>query len=561
MKKRHLILPFILILAVVAGLQSCDSDFMDQTYEPKQYVTENFYITSIPQDIFLRLNIEEANKSWRIVQYPKFVEPLFKSGKSTEAGLVNLVLTVNDHEPNLYNQDGSQLVVVEIAEVGFLGVPLVYQLDGQVEGTISLNPSSLKLTNNEQGSFEVKATGNIDINWEIVDYPNWMNFDNSLSGWTGSGQSSTVYYNANATDLDVGQYEGEIKFRFNGENYVTMSVVLNVTVAGGVPRLYDGLCIGSGYNEASDLLLVVTRSPNRILRFKSNVAQPEIIELNRVPKGMALSEDQKTLVVSYSNSEITTYDAVSGEAIKTYQSTGVAECLAFGSSTYLYYLSAGSSNSDYKYLYSLNLESGSLLRSADDEGGYDYLRKVPGKNILITSKTGWSPEFIVLYYNTHQGAVNDMNEYRVTPYGIWPSDDGTRIMSGSRVLYKIPAYNSDGSYFDAEDMPVDGELEWPFSEKVVGMVSKSNLGLIYCVTENGSFDTGLNLHVYNASTLVEVQTIDTDSDNVTYGDYWTHRPTGVYPNANGTKVWVVQSFPDRDDVSKSTWRRVEVDIP
>ena len=453
------------------------------------------------------------------------------------------------------------MVILEIVEVGLLSVPLAYQLDGQFEGTISLSPSSLELTNNEQGSFEVKATGDLDINWEIVEYPNWMNFDNNLSGWISAGQSSTVYYNANAKDLDAGQYKDQVKFKFNGENYVTMSVALNVTVVNGVPILHDGLCIGSGYNEASDLLFVVTKSPNRILCFKDDTSEPEIIELKRVPEGMALSEDQSTLAISFSNTEITTYNAVTREEIKTYDANGVAESLVFGSPTNLYFLNNSSSTSSYKFLNSLNLETGNLIRSNNNEGGYDYLRKVPGKDIIVTSRTGWSPEFIVLYYNTNLGEVNDMNEYRVSPNGIWPSDDGMQLLAGSRIVYKIPEYNPDASYFYAEDMPVGGEVEWPYSEKVIGMTSKSSLKLIYCVTENSSFDTGLNLHVYNYSTLVEVQNIDINVDNVSYSDYWTYRPIGVFSNLNGSKLWIVQSFPDRDDVSKSTWRKVRVDIP
>jgi hypothetical protein len=179
----------------------------------------------------------------------------------------------------------------------------------------------------------------------------------------------------------------------------------------------------------------------------------------------------------------------------------------------------------------------------------------------VTSKTGWSPEFITLYFNTDIGHVNDINEYRISPYGVWPSDNGERLLTGSRTIYKIPGFNAANSRLQAEDMPIGGELEWSSNEKVVGLLSQNALDRIYCVNEIGSFDTRIQVHIFNSTTLVEEQSIEVVSENVEFSDYWTYRHTGVYPDSRGVKLWVVQSFPDRDNASNSTWRKVRVVIP
>lgn len=552
--------PYLVILIIaILGLQSCDHDFMDKEYNQKQYVADKVYITSIPQDVFLKYNIEAGHKSWRIVQYPDFVEPAYKTGVSDETGIIKLFFSINDHQPLVYNQGQDHMLVVDVKGLGLLGIPLVYQLEGEVEGTVSLQPSSLQLTDNEEGSFDIIAQGE-DINWEIIEYPDWLNFNSNITGYINAGNYNTVHFKVNADGLVTGDYSGAIKIKISQDAYLTMALTLKVTVTDGVQKLYTGACIGSGYIKASDLMFVVTKSPNKILLFKDEISEPDVIDLQRVPKSMALSEDEKTLAISYSNAEISTYNTPGFDKIKTYSMSVISGKMVFASNNYLYFMSE-SSNSSYEFLNSMNLTSGDVVRSNNSEGGYQYLRKIPGKNIIVTSKKGWSPEFITLYYNTDKGSVNDMNEYRVSPNGVWPSDNGERLLTGSRTIYKIPEFNVDNDYFMAEDMPVGGELEWPSSEKAIGMQSQSALGRIYCVTEKGSFDTSIGLHIFNSTTFAKEQSIDVTSENVDYNDYWVYRPTGVYPNTEGTKLWVVQSFPDHDDVAKSKWRSIRVDIP
>jgi hypothetical protein len=364
------------IIAIVGmtmlSLQSCNPDFMDKDLNHKQYLADQVYITSIPQDVFLKFNIDARNKSWRIVQYPYFVEPAFKTGISDEYGIIKLVFSINEHEPVLNSQEQNLLVVVDVKDLGFLGIPLFYQLEGEVEGTVSLQPSSLQLTDNEVGSFDVVAEGE-DLNWEIVEYPDWLNFKGNLTGYVNAKSSYTVHFNVNANGLAAGDYSGNVIMKINEYIHLTMPVTLKINVEDGVHKLYDGLCIGSGYVADSDLLFVVTKSPNRILYFCDDVSEPELIELQRVPKSMALSEDEKMLAISYTNTEITTYNTPDFDVIKTYSMNVIPDKMVFGSSDYLYFMSA-SSNSSYEYLNSMHLVSGEVVRSNSSEGGYDYLR-------------------------------------------------------------------------------------------------------------------------------------------------------------------------------------------
>jgi hypothetical protein len=561
MKKIYINLLQVILLLALVGFQSCDPDFLDKKYEPKQYLANKFYITSIPQEAVLTFNTEEGNTSWRVVQYPNFIELTDKRGATDEYGVSRLAFSVKEHEPNFYYQDNELLIILEVDGIGMLGIPLGYQLVGELDGALELTPTSLSLTDDEWDSFSIYANGDLDINWEIVECPDWLIIDASKSGWLPAGETNHLSYHTSIDNMSPGQYQANVKFKFNGDNYVTMPVSLQVSEAPASPKLFESACIGSAYIEASDLLVVVTKTPNQILFFKDGSLEPDVVDLERVPRSMTLSEDQTTLAISYSNAEITTYNASTAEVKQTYNIDVVAESLAFGSTDYLYYLSSGSSTSSQKYMNSLNLTNNQQTQSSDSEGGYEYLRKVPGKNIIVTSKPGYGPEFLILYYDTHLGTVDKMNEYWVSPRGLWPSDDGTQLLSGSGVVYKVPDYDADLGYGYDMPVPLHGEIELPSSKKMMGMSSSSNLQLIYALLESNNYDGRMNLRIYNKSTFAEVENIDLNVVDVSYSDYWSYRTSGVFPNATGNKIWVVQAFPDREDASKSKWRTLRVDIP
>lgn len=546
-------------LLLVVGLISCDSDFMDQEDEVSRYTSDTYFITSIPQVISVDINVNVKNKSWRVVYYPDMIEPYEKTGTTDDNGVLRITLGVNNHYRNTSPFEVDDLLVyIKVNDLGVVAVPLRYNLEGDSDETITLNPSYLQLTDNEDGAFELFAGDDIDVYWEIVSHPDWMNFGYNLSGWTTARQSSSISFRTMSDNLDVGVYEGNITIKCNEDIFKVLPVSLDVTIGKETDKGYDGTMIGCGFIDATNTLLVVTKNPNQIHYLSSESEEPSVIDLQGVPKGMALSEDQSTLAISFTNTDVSIYDAQTGAKNSTFDLDVVAQCLAFGSEDYLYFLNPKSSGSDYKYLNSLNLSSGAVKRSNDYEGGYDFLKKVPGKNIIVTSKRGWSPSYIILYYDTDQGNVNKMNDYNVYPSGIWPSDDGMQLFTGSSVMYKVPEYDPD-FYYDTP-MPVDGELDLLDGYTIVGFDSDTDKKKICAVSvETGSEDM-LNIRVFDKTSLVQLNNINVSVDDVEYDDYWVYRPSEVYFSDDASKVWVVQSFPNRDEIN-CVWRALQIDIP
>ena len=547
----------IAAFALIISHTSCESDFAKKEYQPDLHnSTDTVFITQKTNVIPANFDLKVPNRSWTIVSYPNFIEPSATSGVTKGGTSINLSLTIRHIDYYIEHGIYKSEIVFDVKGYGLVTFPVQYFSYGNP--TISLNTQALNLWDDAQGELSLRNNGNGILVWEITKLPQWMTVE-TTSEKLGPYSDYQIRYKVNSKDLEMGNYTSEIVIQNNVKEDIHLTVNLTVNAFSSLKTYQEGVFIGSKFISKTNQVIAVSRNPNRILVFTYGQTDPTVTELNRVPSCVALSEDENTLAIGFTNTEISTYDARSKALLKTYNLDAVPDNIEYGSANYLYYLSSSSFNDDYKYLNSLDLTSGATVKTEDDEGGIRTLKKIPNKNIIITSMTQWSPEHLILYYHTDKGIVKDKNTYNFSPYGLWVSDNGQQITTGQKVTYEIPTFdieNAENNYYSDGTPPVMGKFELPGNNHVHAIASQSSTGQLYVANGENYFGPKTYVHIFNYSTFVEQKTYEfasyPPSDHPSCNTWW-EKTLDLYPFNDGSKLWLIQEFPGKDYDSPKLW--------
>jgi len=545
----------LMLILPVISFTACDADFVDKNRLPDVYMsTDTVYVDSNAEMVIAKFDLKDSNKAWQILEFPKFIKPFALSGVAIDGSTLLLPLTIKHDEIDLSYGTYDFSLVINVADVGLLSYTIRYYSYGSP--VIGIEPMALNLTNNEHGEFTLGNNGDGILLWKITDTPNWLSFQNqagSLEPYT----SSSIPYNVQTDGMETGEYTSEIVIQNNANTELRLPVKLTVNAFSSISNYQKGELIGSVYLQESNQVIALTKNPNRLLYFSDGESESEEVSLSRVPRCIALSEDQSTLAIGFSNTEISTYNAQSKTLTSTYNIDALPDNMTFGSNEYLYFLSPYSSNESYKYIHSLNLTSAIEVRSQHYEGGIKELIKIPNKDIIITTKTNWSPEFLILYYNTNQGIVDNNNEYRFSPYGLWASDDGERILTGSRKVYNVPAFDPNTGGYSIDGTPsLVGELDLTANNQVHAIATLNTSGLIYVANGDSYQSSTTFLHTYNHSSLAQEEIYEfssTPPNGYQSVSNWWEKTRSLYPYSNGSKIWFVQEYPGEDYNSPDMW--------
>ncbi len=545
----------VALLYMLFSFWSCDPDFTDKDYLPDQYqANDTIWVNEETTDVFQAVALPVKKGEWRLIQYPEWFQPTARSGQVGSDYTVTISGMVDQGwlSSNYYFWNTELIVSVDGFGLVYISFAYLETKDQTGTGAIFLWPATLFIQDDQEGSFSLKNDSEYDLSWTVASMPDWLRIDETW-GYYSPYDSYDINYHANISGMDPGTYSGDIVFWNNSkQEYVYYKVVLTVTTA-SAGDFEQGELVGSVFLKSTNQAVVLTKNPNQLRYYTPGANESEVVELDRVPRCICLSEDGNVIAIGFTNTEVSTYDVSTKELVNTYDLDAVPLSLAWGAENYFYFTS--SIDGYYTYVNSYNLTTGETQKASGSEGGIKGLKKLPGKNIVLTSLPGWGPEFIYYYYHTDEGAVEDLNKYWVSPKGFWPSEDGETILTGSKKVYEIPEYDPDfwGGYDVAP--PIDGEYELPTDYIVHAIASQSAAEKMYVASGNSYYSSKTYVTVFNSATYVQLASYEFASARPAAwsGSTWWEETQAIYPVSDGSQVWLVQQYPAVDYNDPDQW--------
>ncbi len=301
-KRLNYISGIIVILGIFFFANSCDDSFMETQTPEYAELYDTLFVTNTSEPFSLDLDFgtnEACN--WRLAQYPFWLEISPKEGRKEANGTATIQFTVIDGnisvEPGFYTfplafDINNKQIVNYTALLAHLGHP-----------HIQVSRNSLAFTNTFNQSLEIRNNSYGILNWWIASAPEWL-VANKEGGLIDENQSENIQLTAKINGLDPGDYSGILRIQSNAENTPSFDIQVSLKVGASAyyGNYHQGVLVDTRFNKSRDEVIVLTKSPNQLLFFKSTIDQPETIDLERVPNCLAISEDQSTFAIGYSNS-------------------------------------------------------------------------------------------------------------------------------------------------------------------------------------------------------------------------------------------------------------------
>ena len=364
----------VMFLVMVLLISSCSDDFLYQPAPDTIQSSDTIFLTNLTTSFPVPFQVEKGGMNeWKVFQYPTWidVEPMqgrFANGNSS----FNLSVSP-ERFPGGYGYFLFPLVF-DVSGVGLVEYTLVYLNLGNPGMQV---PSSVNIGENSSGSFYIRNEGGGVLLWEITGMPSWLQIT-GRQGLIEQNSEQYINFTVNRKDLTQGDYSGLIHIGSNSrQGPVSIPVQMKVVsaVAQGDVKYGDGDFVEARYSKATNQLLVLLANPAK-LQFYTNVAtNPSELSLNRVPRCMALSDDGTTVAIGFSNAEISLYNVSSRQLLKTYSVDAIPLSIGLGENGWLYF---PSDVGYFRYIFSLNLTSGNVIRSNNWESGIKPLIRVPG---------------------------------------------------------------------------------------------------------------------------------------------------------------------------------------
>ncbi len=542
----------IILLFLSSWLYSCSDSFLEKDHLPDLHPTaDTLFITNETGPFTVDIDMQFGNRTWRLYQFPQWLRINPKEGHLNDGTVVSFNCSL-DHEKLDYSYGLYYLPLnIEIEGIGIVERTIAYFDFGDPK--INLYPEFLKLESELNGEISISNKGEGLLMWEIVEKPDWISFD-TTSGMYLPNSIYQIKYTVDVSGLEPGDYQGELVIENNDNAELRYQVNLTVSPFTGNGVYQDGELVDTKFLPGLNKVVALTKNPNRLMYFSVDGSEPFNIELDRLPRCMSLSENKATLAIGFSNAEISTYSANNGNLINTYSLGAVPISLEFGSEDYLYFLSSG--NYSANILNSLNLIDKNIISSESEISGIQTIKKVPNKNILVTTKPGWSPDYLIFSFYTNLGVTDSINEYPMSANGFWLSDDGEKIFTGSEVVYGVPEYTPNKPWSYNERPPVLGEFEISDNHVINCIAHQGSKQLFFVATQKGYYDPETVITQYHHSTFVKKEEYEFTSIrpyDYPPGNTWWAKTINMYPAADEAGLWLVQKYPASDYNNPDMW--------
>ena len=546
------------LLVLIGLLAGCSNDFLDTKY-PTDYVEgDSIFVMSDVQSFEQELDMRNTETaSWKLFQFPRWLEVSPKEGTVNPGSGVNFHFSINKNE--MYFDLGifALPLVFEVENVGLVQHTVVVWNVGTPE--ISTTPKIIEADYTLQGMYQIINSNYGILLWEVVNKPTWLTLE-TTEGMLGAHEYGIWHYSINSEGLEPGDYSGKLEIRHNASPssyFIEFKFTIEESAYYG--DYLSGEFIDARYIKNLNQVVVLTKNPNNLLFFRADSENADTLKLDRIPQCFDLSEDESTLAVGFSNAEISTYSANSRALLRTYPAGNIPANIAFGTENRLFFLE----NSEFGYyLTGLDLETGSRNKAKNYTGGISVLKKVPGKNLLLASRPGWSPDGLFVFDISNELVTDSLNEYWMSLNGFWMAEDGERIFAGTRRIYQVPDYVP-GQLWSMETPPVLGEFDLSSDLTIYCIAHQNSTGKIFIACDVAWNRNTSYIKILDHNTLVEQKTLELNPNppfGYPPGNTWWSETVKIFPSASGTEIWVIQEQPPADHNDPNMWsiQRLEI---
>ncbi|HOI49330.1 MAG TPA: hypothetical protein PK167_08495 [Prolixibacteraceae bacterium] len=552
---RRAVQPFILAAAcgfMLVATLSCNDDFLNQqppvvAFHAQDTIALNNLFSGqfeVPMEL-----PGGGNKSWRIFQYPTWIDIEPKQG-AFAAGNSSFKLT---NHPDQFTMGYGLFffpLVFDVSDFGQVQYTLLYLNLGDPGMRVS---SALNLGKESTGSFYIQNQGNGVILWGITAAPKWLKISQT-EGVLENPSTEYISFTIDRTGLAAGDYSGHIQIASNARPG-TFSIPVFMTVAPGITpgkiNFGTGEFIHADYNKARDELIVLVKNPNRLLFYKNAAAEPEVVDLDRIPKCFTLSEDGNSLAVGFSNAEISVFDTHSRGLQKNYSINTTPVGIEFGENGWIYFTGTLSYQN---YLFSLDMATGTVSRGQSAMSGMIPLYKIPGKSVLLSTQPGYSPEGLQ-FFDISKGIANDtVNQWHLPTQGLWLSEDGARIFTGLKKVYRTPDYVRQQGWTMEEPAGV-GELDISGNSPITAIAHHSASRKIYVSTWGGYGSAPATIYLLDHNSYVLQKSFEVNTrppEGFSMSSWWL-KIQFIFPTSDGSQIWLVNRYPAGLYSKPDTW--------
>ena len=486
MKAKRFLLQILGCIFLGFSFFSCSNDFLQGEKNLEAQVTDTIRMTDFETELPVVFNLPEAaNGHWRVFQFPAWLKVTPMEGHFTN-GKATFQLELPDK--------------TYIPQWGLLELPLIFDVEGigLVQYPFQFfnfgNPQSglstydLMLSYQSAGSVTIQNNGGGILLWEVKDKPSWISVSKS-TGSLNPNYAEQLKLTISRDGMAKGDYSGQITIATNSiQQNLTLKISIKVSdpTMSGNAEFIEGDIVDVHFCKATGQLAIATKNPNRMYLYRSG--QPrKTLELQKIPINVAITEKGDQIAATFTNTDLSIISPESFTIQKNIQTGIITSDLALGDNGWAYLAPKAY---DTNYLLSVDLNSGQIVKNSEYMNGLTWLKKVPGKNLLYGSKIGWSPDFL-LVFNIADGAASPVaDQYWVSLWKFWTSEDGQRIFTGSRKIYESPDFLMKGSIMETPRML--GEIE-PVSGTINSMEHSLVLKELLVAFKSYSYETGTKI--------------------------------------------------------------------
>lgn len=551
----------IILIAMVVVAQSCNFDFPEESQEAIFSTDDKFHFDTGTHGGILELGLEGLNNEpFQVVVYPQWMDIKTFEGKlqngycSIPFDFVNIsrFLSAGRAEGHFY---------IKLGSAGIFQIRISYgektndDIPEDERVPLHCNVAEIDFGLENSINFTLTNNGKQENSWYAEHIPSWLKLSKT-EGVISGGQNESITCTVNRDGLNPGEYSQIIDIEsFNPQ--LSHGILIKMTVdKGGNPvnsaqlKWIDGKVKDAWYSKNSDLLYILTESPNALLVKSSGIDSLVSYELERVPNCIDVSTDEKTIAIGYNQAYIDIWDAKTMEREKLIETDCVPFDIALGQNGWCY---LAPDEDQWVHFYSLNLETGVTYRSSSSVAIYEksVLLKMPDKPLIYITRPQLSPTGLLIA-NIENGVANDTLASWHESIGskFWFTKDGSKLLGANKEIYKTPDYTTSST--NGISLPKFGKIDIPRNQ-IQSLDYNENLTSFYVV--------GSDYHwaAYNAETIYQVDEISFSALKSfkvgTYPGRINNRSDVsmdvhfVYTNKEGTKLYAIKNVEHNLDMN------------
>ncbi len=551
-----------IFVATLFQMSSCNFDFPEEKQENVIPTSLDFHYDTGAQSGIIDFYLTNyGNGSFRLLVYPIWLKPEkfegnINSGHSEIPFRFANVDNYADHGVAtgylIIKTNNNELYQITVSYGNNVTPP-----NGEEWMTCSV--AELDFANDESKFFNISNPGQVDKWWSTSNIPSWLQLsqtNGNLSPYSGLTIQATI----KPDGLAPGEYS-QIIYIESTNPQLTTGILVKLKVENQEPpvdqsniKWFDGTLKDALYCKKTDYLYLLTKSPNSLIVKTPDSDSLYIYPLDKTPNCIDVTSGGDTIVIGYNQAIVDLFNARTIEKIKTYETDCVPFDIVFGDNGWCY---LAPEKDQWVKFFSLNLKNGKNYRT-DNQMFYEktIIRKMPGQSILYTWGSGLS------IINIENGSANEIIPRWLESSGgnIWLSEDGKKLFSSSKTIYRTPEYTTSTSQLP--NLLAIGTLEIP---------QQTIQSLDFCKPQSCLFAVGSDYFwsASNASTIYQLNEISymaeksikvkpypgiLNSQNNPEMDVFH-----VFSNSGGTKLYALKNV--KYDLQLNKWAIEIIDLP